>query len=148
MRRDDQTASEHLKGFVPRSAPPEMRQKVLAAAEGTQLIGRFLTSAQWGMAAVCALLIIGALGGDTLLSRTQARRLDALLNDRLAASPVRVDDRSALEEIVGVQEARSMRLLLTRPRQEKASATEGWTVRTVLTIEEKEDADVHSKNPR
>jgi hypothetical protein len=148
MNDDERKTSDYLKAFVPRPAPMELRPKVLAAAEGARPAGRFLTPGQWGMAAVCSLFVIGALAGDSILSRKQARRLDALVDDRPAAALIRDADRSALEELVGVQEARSMRFLLTRPRPDKASATEEWTVRAGLTIEEKEDADVHSKNPR
>lgn len=148
MRQEDQTTSEHLKGFVLRPAPEELRQKVLAAAGGTQSVGRFLTPVQWGMAAVCGLLIAVALGGDALLVRTQARRLDALLNDRPAASPIGDAERSGLEELVGVQEARSMRFQMTRPRQDRALRMEGRMNWDDMALEEKEDVDVHSKNPR
>ena len=148
MNDDERKISAYLKSFVPRPAPPELRQRALAAAEGTRAAGRFLTTGQWRMAAVCSLFVIAALTGDSILSRKQARRLDALLDGRPAEALIRDADRSALEELVGVQEARSMRFLLTRPLPGRTFPEDGRTDRTILTFEEKEDADVHSKNPR
>jgi hypothetical protein len=74
--------------------------------------------------------------------------LDALLIDRPTASPVRDADRSALEELVGVDQARTMRHQLTRPRHDRATRMEGRIDWNDLALEEKEDVDVHSKNPR
>jgi hypothetical protein len=148
MNDDERKASDYLKAFVPRPAPPELRQKALAAAQGIQPAGRFLTSGQWGMAAICVFLIVGSLAGDSILSGRQARRLDALLDGRPAAVLLRDADRLALEELVGAQEARTMGRLLTRPGLVRASAKDGWPDRNILAFEEKEDADVHSKNPR
>jgi len=148
MNRDDRSTPEELKGFVPRPAPPHVRQKALAATEGIRPAGRFLTPAQWGIAAACALLIIGALAGDALISRSLAGRLDVLLNERPAASPAGDADRVGLEELVGIDQARTIRRQWTRPRPNRALQIEermDWNDRAV---EEKEDADVHSKNPR
>jgi hypothetical protein len=148
MNDDERKTSDYLKAFVPRPAPTELRPKVLAVAEGARPTGRFLTPRQWGMAAVCASFAIAALGGDAILSGKQARRLDALLDGRPTAALIRDADRSALEELVGVREARSMRFLLTRPFPQRTSHQDGRTDRNILAFEEKEDADVHSKNPR
>lgn len=148
MRQEDQTTSEHLKGFVLRPAPPELRQKVLAAAGGIRSAGRFLSPVQWGMVAACVLLMIGSLAGDALISRSLAGRLDILLKEGPAASPGGDADRAGLEEFVGVDQARSLYMQSTRPRHDRASRIEermDWKDRAV---EEKEDADVHSKNPR
>ncbi len=148
MNDDERKASDYLKALVPRPAPPELRQKALAAADGARSAGRFLTPGQWGLAAACVLLIIGSLAGDSILSAKQARRLDVLLDGRPAAALIRDTDWLALEELVGAQEARTIRSLLTRPLPERASLTEGRIVGNFLALEEKEDADVRSKNPR
>ena len=148
MNDDERRTSDYLKAFVPRPTPPELRQKALAAAQGAHPAGRFLTPRQWGMAAACALLIIGSLAGDSILSGKQARRLDALLDGRPAVALIRDTDRSALEELVGAQEARAMRFLLPRPLPERIFPKDGRTDRYILMFEEKEDADVHSNNPR
>ena len=148
MNEDDRGLPEALKGFVPRPAPPHLRTKVLAAATAIPPIGRFLTAAQWGMAAACVLLILGALSGDAFISVTQARRLDTILNDRLAESAARNSDRAGLEELLGADQARSLRLQPTRPRHNQAIWMEGRMDKDALAFEEKEDADVHSKNPR
>jgi hypothetical protein len=148
MTRDDRSTPEEFKGFVPRPAPANLRQKVLAAAAATRPAGSFLTSVQWGMAAVCVLLIIGALAGDVFISRTLAGRLDVLLNEHPAASPVGDSDRAGLEELIGVDQARSIRQPLIRPRQNRALRMEGRMNWDDMALEEKEDVDVHSKNPR
>jgi hypothetical protein len=148
MIRDDRSTPEEFKGFVPRPAPAELRQRVLAAAEGIRPAGRFLTPAQWGIAALCTLLIIGALAGDALISRSLAGRLDVLLNEPPAASPAGDSDRAGLEELVGVDQARLMRHQLTRPRHDRALRMEGRANWNDSALEEKENADVHSKNPR
>jgi hypothetical protein len=148
MNDDERKTSDYLKAFVPRPAPPELRPKVLAAAGRPLPSVRYLTPNQWGVAAACVLLIIGALAGDAFLSRTQARQLDALLSDRQAASSDRDAERSALEEIIGVQATRSMRFPSTRTLPERTSHQDGRTDRNILAFEEKEDVDVHSKNPR
>jgi hypothetical protein len=148
MNDDERKTSDYLKAFVPRPAPTELRSKVLAVAHGIQPSGRFLTLGQWRLAAVCSMLIFVVLAGDFILSGKQARRLDAFLDGRPAAALIRDADRSALAELVGVQEARSMRFLLTRPRPDRASP-KAWQIDgNSLTFEEKEDVDVHSKNPR
>lgn len=147
MMLDDRTTPDYLERFVPRPAPANLRRKVLAAAAATRPAGSFLTSVQWGMTSVCALLIVGALAGDAILSMRQARRLDALLNDRPAVSPIGDADRSALEELVGVDQARTMRFQMTRPHLDRGSRMEGWLDGNALAFEEKEDVDVHSKNP-
>ena len=148
MIDDGRKTSDYLKAFVPRPAPPELRQKALAAAEGTRPAGRFLTPRQWGMAVACVLVIIGGLAGDAILSGKQARRLDALLDGHPAAALIRDAERSVLEELVGVQDARSLRFLLTRPFPERASPKDGRIDGNFLAFEEKENVDVHSKNPR
>jgi hypothetical protein len=148
MNDDERRTSDYLKAFVPRPTPPELRQKALAAAQGAHPAGRFLTPRQWGMAAACALLIIGSLGVDSILSGKQARRLDFLLDGRQAAALIRETDRSSLEELVGVQAAGTMRFLSPRPFPERIFPKDGRTDLYILMFEEKEDADVHSKNPR
>ncbi len=148
MNKHDRSVPDGLKGFVPRPAPPHVRQKALAAAEGIRPVGRFLTPAQWGMAAACTLLVIGALAGDAVLSRTIAGRLDALLNERPAESAAGHADRAGLEELLGADQARSLRLQSTRPRHDQAIWMEGRMDKNALAFEEKEDADGYSKNPR
>ena len=148
MNDDERKTSDYLKLFVPRPAPPELRHKALAAAAGIRPARRFLTPRQWAMAAACALLIIGSLAGDSILSGKQARRLETLLDGRPAAALIRDTDRSALEELVGVQAARTMRVLLPRPHPERIFPKGMRTDRDVLAFEEEEGADVHSKNPR
>ena len=107
MNKHDRSVPDGLKGFVPRPAPPHVRQKALAAAEGIRPVGRFLTPAQWGMA-----------------------------------------DRAGLEELLGADQARSLRLQSTRPRRDQAIWMEGRMDKDALAFEEKEDADGYSKNPR
>jgi hypothetical protein len=148
MNKDDRNTPDALKGFVSRPAPPYLRTNVLTAAKGIRPAYGFLTSAQWGMAAACVLLILGALSGDAFISVTQARRLDTILNDRLAESAARNSDRAGLEELLGADQARSLRLQPTRPRHNQAIWMEGRMDKDALAFEEKEDADVHSKNPR
>jgi hypothetical protein len=148
MNKDDHGLPEELKDFVPRPAPPHLRTKVLAAITTTPPAGRFLTPGQWRMAAACALPMIGALAGDALISRSLAGRLDILLNKSQAASSVGDADRAGLEELVGIDQARSLRRLSTRPRHDRASRVEEQMDWNDRALEEKEDADVHSKNPR
>ncbi len=148
MNKRDRSVPDGLKGFVPRPAPPHVRQMALTAAERIRPVGRILTPAQWGMAAACSLLVIGALAGDAVLSRTIAGRLDALLNERPAESAAGNADRTGLEELLGADQARSLRLLSTRSRYDQAIWREVRMDKDVLAFEGKEDADGHSKNPR
>jgi len=150
MTRDDRSTPEEFKGFVPRPAPANLRQKVLAAAAagGTRPVGRFLSQVQWGMAAACAFLIIGALAGDAFISRTLAGRLDVLLNEHLAASLAGDSDRAGLEELIGVDQAHSIRQPMIRPRQDRALRMEGRMNWNDMALEEKEYADVFTKSPR
>jgi hypothetical protein len=148
MNEDNRNAPDELKGFVPRPAPPHLRKKVLAAAAAVPPTGQSLTAAQWGMAAACALFIIGALAGDSLISKSLAGRLDVLLNERPAASPADDPDRAGLEELVGVDQVRSMRLQSNRPRHDRAVRMAGRLEGSGSNLEDKEDADVSAKNPR
>jgi len=124
MNDDEQKTLNYLKAFVPRPAPSELKQKVLAAARASRSSDRFLTSIQWEVAVVCVLLIIGALAGDSILSWKQARRLDAL-DDRPPAAFMDDADRSALEELVGADGVKHIRLQLTRFLRELAYPKEG-----------------------
>jgi hypothetical protein len=148
MNEDDRVLPEVLKDFVPRPAPPHLRTKVLIAAAAIPPAGRFLTAAQWGMAAACALLVIGALAGDAALSRAMAGRLDVLLNERPVASPVTDADRTGLEEILGADQVRLLGTKTTRLRRDSAIRIDGRMDGKGSSLEDKEDADVHSQNPR
>jgi hypothetical protein len=148
MNEDNRSTPEELKGFVPRPASPHLRAKVLAAAAATPPAGRFLTAAQWGMAAACALLVIGALAGDAVLSKALAERLDVLLNERSAASPVANADRTGLEEILGADQVRLLGTKTTRPRRDSTIRIDGRMEGRGSNLEDKEDADVPTKNPR
>jgi hypothetical protein len=148
MNEDDRGLPEEMKDFVPRSAPPHLRAKVLTAAAAIPPADRFLTAAQWGMAAACALLVFGALAGDAVLSRTLAGRLDVLLDERPAAFPVTDADRTSLEEILGADQVRLLGTKSTRPRRDSAARIDGRTEGRGSSLEDKEDADVHSQNPR
>ncbi len=148
MRQEDQTTSEHLKGFVLRPAPQYLRQKILAAAKEIRPHAYFLTSVQWGMAAACALLIVGALAGDAFLSRTLAGRLDVLLNESPADFTAAGAERTGIEEIVGVGQARLLYAPSTRLRHDRSVRTNGRGDWDESAFEEKENADVLEKNPR
>ena len=148
MNKDDRNTPDELKGFVPRPAPPYLRTKVLTAAKGIRPADGFLTSAQWGMAVACALLVIGALAGDAVLSRTLAGRLDVLLNERSAAFPVTDADRTGLEEILGAAQARALYVPSSQPRQDRTVRMQGRGNWDESAMEDKEDVDVPAKNPR
>jgi hypothetical protein len=92
--------------------------------------------------------MIGALAGDALISRSLAGRLDILLNKGSTAPSAGDADRAGMEELAGIGQARSLRRPSIRPRYDRASRVEermDWNDRA---LEEKEDGDVHSKNPR
>ena len=148
MNEDDRGLPEELKDFVPRPAPPHLRQKVLAGAAAIPPAGRFLTTAQWGLAAACALLVFGALAGDAVLSRTMAGRLDSLLSERPTDSMAAGADRAGLEEILGAAQARALYAPSARPRQDRINRMEGQGNWDESAMEDKENADVHAKNPR
>ena len=148
MNEDDRGLPEALKDFVPRPAPLHLRQKILAAATAIPPAGRFLTAAQWGMAAACALLVIGSLAVDAALSRTMFRRLDVLLNERPAAFPVTDADRTGFEEILGAAQARALYAPSARLRQDRTVSMQGRTNWDASVMEDKENADVREKNPR
>jgi hypothetical protein len=144
MNKDNRGLPEALKNFVPRPAPPHLRTKVLAAAAAVPPSGRFLTAAQWGIAAACALLVIGALAGDAVLSRTMAGRLDVLLNECPVVPPITDADRMGLEEIFGADQVRLLDIKTTRIRRDSAARIDGRIDDGVSSLEGKEDADVHS----
>jgi hypothetical protein len=144
MNEDERSAPDELKGFAPRPAPPHLRQKVLAAAAATQPTGRFLTAAQWGMAAASAFLIFGALAGDAVLSKMLAGRLDVLLNGHQGADPAAGADRTSFEEILGADQVRLLGIKSTRPRHDRAIRMAGRMEGSGSNLEDKEDADVHS----
>jgi hypothetical protein len=148
MKKDDRSLPKDLKGFVPRPAPPHLRLKVLAAAAAVRPAERFLTAAQWGMAAASAVLIIGALAGDAVLSRTMTGRLDAVLSERPADSLAAVAERAGLEEILGAAQARALYAPSARPRQDPISRMEGRGNWDESALVKKEGADVHTKNPQ
>jgi hypothetical protein len=148
MNKDLREAPDELKDFVPRPAPPHLRRKVLAAAATIPSGGRLLTAAQWGLVVACALLAIGALAGDAVLSKTLAGRLDVLLDKRPAAFPVTDADRTGLEEILGADQVRLLGTKMNRLRRDSAARIDGRMEGGVSNLEDKEDADVHAKNPR
>jgi hypothetical protein len=148
MNKDDRGLPEVLKDFVPRPAPPHLRRKVLAAAAAIPPAGRFLTAAQWGMAAAGALFVIGSMIGDAVLSKTMAERLDVLFDERPTASSVANADRTGLEEIIGADQVRLLGTKTIRPRRDAAARFDGWIEGRGSSLEDKEDADVHAKNPR
>jgi len=90
-----------LDRLATKPSPSGMRERVLGAAQAAR-DREAISPRGWIVAAVCLLLIVGALGADRILSKRQAEAIEAVLGRTSVSIPAPGDVGPGLQELAGL----------------------------------------------